>query len=164
MTYCTAGIYVAFLRIYFIIYTPHTKFLQVLECYHSYGTGYSHNLSGPSLPRRGMGRTWLLRKVYLHLLSECLPDKMKALSRNRNHPAWQMIDDLPVKCSTCVTLKGQLLAVGGEDSDETNNNIYSYNTGTNSWEVISHMPNPSLMLVSSGKYVVMAQGNSTNTT
>ena len=66
--------------------------------------------------------------------------KMKALSLNGNHPAWQMIDDLPVKCSTCVTLKGQLLAVGGEDSDETNNIIYSYNTGTNSWEVISHMP------------------------
>ena len=68
--------------------------------------------------------------------------KMKALSQNGNHPAWQMIDDLPVKCSTCVTLKGRLLAVGGEDSDETNNNIYSYNTGTNSWEVISHMPTP----------------------
>ena len=66
--------------------------------------------------------------------------KMKALSLNGNHPAWQMIADLPVKCSTFVTLKGQLLAVGGEDSDETNNTIYSYNRETNSWEVISHMP------------------------
>ena len=27
-------------------------------------------------------------------------------------------------------------------TDESNNNIYSHNTGTNSWEVISHMPTP----------------------
>ena len=54
---------------------------------------------------------------------------------------WDMISDLPVKASSCIILNGQLLAVGGEDSDnKTTSTIYSHNTKTNSWEVISHMP------------------------
>ena len=45
--------------------------------------------------------------------------------------------------SPCVTLNGQVLAVGGEDSDKkVTDNIYSYNTKENSWEVISNMPTP----------------------
>ena len=78
-----------------------------------------------------------------------------------------MIDDLPVKCSTCVTLKGWLLAVGGEDSDENNDNIYSHNTGTNSWEVISHMPTPRhwcLVTVLPGNKLMVGGENNTGYT
>ena len=54
---------------------------------------------------------------------------------------WGMITDLPVTCSSCVTLNRQLVAVGGQDSDKNvTNTIYSYNTENKSWEVISHMP------------------------
>ena len=54
---------------------------------------------------------------------------------------WNTVIDLPVKGSTCVTLNGQLLAVGGRDSHEKpTNNIYTFNTKINSWEIISHMP------------------------
>ena len=57
-----------------------------------------------------------------------------------NQPIWHKIADLPVKGSTCVTLNGQLIAIGGRDSREkATNKIYAYNTETNSWEVISHM-------------------------
>ena len=48
--------------------------------------------------------------------------------------------DIPVFRSTCVTLK-ELLAFGGQDAHKKDtNSIYSYNTETNSWEIISHMP------------------------
>ena len=54
---------------------------------------------------------------------------------------WDTIAALPVTRSTCVTVNGQLLAVGGFQLDgEDSNNIYSYNTKHNSWEVISQMP------------------------
>ena len=54
---------------------------------------------------------------------------------------WNTVADLPVVCSTSITLNGQLLAVGGKDSHgKATNNIYSYNTKTNSWEVTGHMP------------------------
>ena len=66
--------------------------------------------------------------------------KTKTQSTVKKHPVWHMIKDLPVKRSTCVTLNGQLLAVGGEDSDgKSTNNIYTYNTATNSWDIISQM-------------------------
>ena len=69
--------------------------------------------------------------------------KRKTLSLAGNHPVWHTIADLPVKNSTCATLNGQLLAVGGYEPDgEDTSNVYLYNTQTNSWEIISHMPTP----------------------
>ena len=65
---------------------------------------------------------------------------MKSLFSNRP-VIWHMIADLPATHSTCVILNGQLLAVGGYDSHtKDTNNIYSYNTNTDSWKIISHMP------------------------
>ena len=49
---------------------------------------------------------------------------------------WYRVADLPVDRSTCATLCGQLLAVGGEHTTV----IHQYNPATNSWEIISHMP------------------------
>ena len=66
---------------------------------------------------------------------------METLSVAGNHIVWRTITDLPVKASSSVTLNGQLLAVGGYDSGgKDTNNIYTYNTETNSWEVVSHLP------------------------
>ena len=65
------------------------------------------------------------------------------LQSQTSHPVWHTIANLPITCSTCVTLNRQLLAVGGRGSDnEDTDNIYAYNTTTNSWEVISHMTTP----------------------
>ena len=79
---------------------------------------------------------------------------------------WHRITDLPMKRSTCVTLNKQLLAVGGRDSDaEETNNIYSYNTESNYWEVISHMPTARcrcLVAVLTGNKL-MVVGGETNT-
>lgn len=48
-----------------------------------------------------------------------------------------------MKYSTCVTVNRQLLAVGGQHLyNKVTNNIYTYDTETNSWEVISNMPTP----------------------
>ena len=55
---------------------------------------------------------------------------------------WHHVANLPVRSSSCVTLCGQLLAVGGCDDNFKNftTAIHQYNPATNSWEVISHMP------------------------
>ena len=74
------------------------------------------------------------------LQSQTMEPKTKTPSLAGNHSEWHKIADLPVSTSTSVTLNGQLLAVGGYDSlMKPTNNIYSYDTETNSWEVISHM-------------------------
>ena len=80
---------------------------------------------------------------------------------------WHTIAELPVERSTCVTLNGQLLAVGGRDADrKTNNNIYSYNTETNSWEIISQMPTTRywcLAAVLPGNRLIVVGGENDNT-
>ena len=53
---------------------------------------------------------------------------------------WSEVADLPVIDSTCVTFCGQLLAIGGKDSDsKPTTAVYMYNPSTNSWNVISHI-------------------------
>ena len=53
---------------------------------------------------------------------------------------WSKLANLPVTESTCVTFCGQLLAIGGGDSDgQPTTAVYMYNPSTNSWNVISHM-------------------------
>ena len=84
------------------------------------------------------------------LQSQAIEVEMKTLSLARNHTVWEVIADLPVNTIHWRHTKwSAAIAVGGYDSrkkgtlqNEFTNNIYSYNTKTNSWEVISHMPTP----------------------
>ena len=55
---------------------------------------------------------------------------------------WHRVADLPVHSSSCATLCGQLLAVGGHDDSCKNYTtaIHQYNPATNSWEFITIVP------------------------
>ena len=45
-----------------------------------------------------------------------------------------------MSCSTCVTLQGQLLTVGGQYVDKKKSDtIYMYNPVTFSWDTVGHM-------------------------
>ena len=53
---------------------------------------------------------------------------------------WQRIAALPLEFSTCVTLNGRVLAIGGEDSHNTPTaNVYMYNADCDSWQLVGHM-------------------------
>ena len=69
--------------------------------------------------------------------SQSLGARLKTLTLQE---VWHRVADLPVRSSSCATLCGQLLAVGGcDDNFENTTAIHQYNPATNSWEVISHM-------------------------
>ena len=77
------------------------------------------------------------------LLQYCQPQSLGGtLETLTQQEVWHRVADLPVRASSCATLCGQLLAVGGSyDSFENYTTaIHQYNPATNSWEVISHMP------------------------
>ena len=82
------------------------------------------------------------------LLQSCQPQslgaRLKTLSLARRTKVWHQLADTPVTLSTCASLHGRLLAVGGKDSDDKMTTaIHMYNnTTTYSWEVISHMTTP----------------------
>ena len=53
---------------------------------------------------------------------------------------WQNLAEVPVYNSALVTLQGQLLAVGGCDSDfNPTSAVHQYDSATNSWNVVSRM-------------------------
>ena len=83
------------------------------------------------------------------LLQSCSPQSLGAhfarlLSQSKVH-VWRRVADIPAIGSAYVSLCGQLLAVGGKDSDgKLIAAVYIYNPSNNSWEVISHMATPRL--------------------
>jgi len=82
------------------------------------------------------------------LLQSCQPQplgaRLKTLSLTSRHKVWRQLADTPYSLSRCIALQGQLLSVGGHDSDINREvtAIHVYNTSTNSWKVISHMATP----------------------
>ena len=62
----------------------------------------------------------------------------KAFSQTEQ--VWREVASLPVIRSTCASLDGQLIAVGGWDSHKTTNSVYAYDPTTDRWDVISTMP------------------------
>ena len=61
------------------------------------------------------------------------------LKSSRN--AWRTIADTPVYYSSCVSLDGHVIAVGGlNSSQQPVSTIHVYNPNTDSWKAISEMP------------------------
>ena len=60
--------------------------------------------------------------------------------RKRDTGVWKTVAAPPVTDTSCVSIHGRLLAIGGEDLDkEPTTAIHMYNPTTDSWEIISHM-------------------------
>ena len=59
---------------------------------------------------------------------------------------WKEVAAPPVTLTTCVSIHGRLLAIGGRDADQKSTTgsttIYTYNPTTDSWEIIGHMATP----------------------
>jgi hypothetical protein len=54
---------------------------------------------------------------------------------------WHRVADAPAYLSTCAAVDGELLAVGGCDTDyKPSSTIHKYNPTFNSWDLISNMP------------------------
>ena len=82
----------------------------------------------------------------------------------RNNFVWSTITDLPVFCSTCVTLQGQLLIIGGQHADKKESDtIYMYNPVTYSWDTVGRMASSRyrcLVTVLPGNRLVVVGGTS----
>ena len=79
------------------------------------------------------------------LLRSCQSESKEASTQLQSN-VWRKHADLPFRHSTCVSLRGHLLAIGGshashlELSEETGSRaVHAYKPTTNSWEVISEM-------------------------
>ena len=84
--------------------------------------------------------TCSLDALFQSCQSQSIGTRLRALSSPSRGRArvWQKLLDTPVTLSTCTSLHGQLVAVGGRDSDDKKTAvIHTYKITTNSWEPIS---------------------------
>ena len=62
---------------------------------------------------------------------------------NSGARVWKAVAAPPVTLTTCVSIRGRLLAICGRDPyNKPTSAVHMYNPTTNSWEVISHMETP----------------------
>ena len=69
--------------------------------------------------------------------------QVRSSSLSSKPKVWQRLTDTPLAYSTCASLDGRLLAVGGMDSDnKLSTALHVHNATSNSWEIVSHMATP----------------------
>ena len=71
---------------------------------------------------------------------------------------WRRIADAPYYYSSCATLCGQLVAVGGRKDDKDTAAIFIHNATTDSWEAMGDMPTArhrALVAILNGKLMVV---------
>ncbi len=102
--------------------------------------GHSHNRWRQHLLGRRVRQEWQ-DHISTHLLTDCPSPVLQPHPPQPQTPSlWHRGADTPAYLSTCVTLDGELVAVGGCDSDwNPTDAVYTYDPRTDSWNVISHM-------------------------
>ena len=97
------------------------------------------------------------------LLHSCHPPSQTPPHTNKAG-VWQRIANVPMKYSTCTTLNGRVLAVGGWDSHDTRTaDVYMYSADSDSWPLVGHMPTArSMCLVVGLRDCIIAVGGGTS--
>ena len=73
----------------------------------------------------------------------CSVQQILASVGNRDARVWKEVAAPPVTLTTCVSVHGRLLVIGGLGSDgKPTSAIHMYDPTTDSWDVISHMGTP----------------------
>ena len=95
------------------------------------------------------------------LLQSCQPQplagKLRTAPANQS-TIWRCVADAPHYQSSCATLCGQLVAVGGYEALKDSTAITGYNETTDSWEAIGHMLTArywALVAILNGKMMVV---------
>jgi len=108
-------------------------------------TGYPHSVLSCSIPE---------------LLQSCqtqpLAGKLRTAPANKS-TIWRQVADAPHTVSSCATLCGQLVAVGGYEAGFTSA-ISVYSETTDSWEATGNMPTArcwALVAILNGKMMVV---------
>ena len=75
------------------------------------------------------------------LLQSCqTPTRWQRVAQKLKSTIWRQVADAPHHLSSCATLCGQLVAVGGREAGKYTSAICIYNETADSWEAMANMP------------------------
>ena len=89
--------------------------------------------------------------------TQSLAEKLQTVPAKQT-TKWRHVADAPYNCSSCATLCGQLVAVGGREGDKDTSGIFAYKETTDSWEAMGDMPTArclALVAILNGKLMVV---------
>ena len=78
-------------------------------------------------------------------------EELKSEKNSSEHAVWQSVAPTPLFWSTCVSIGGQLLAIGGNtkvdttygiNDDAHSSDVYVYDLNTNTWKATDSMLTP----------------------
>ena len=79
-------------------------------------------------------------------------------STSKSPTLWCRLPDTPLSCSTAISLRGYLLAVGGSHDNHTRTDIYLYQPESEQWTKVGDLPNAreycSCVVLPSGELLV----------
>ena len=94
----------------------------------------------------------------VHELLQCQTQSLAGKLWRKLRTQWRHIADAPYTYSSCATLCGQLVAVGGRKDDKNTTAIFAYKETTDSWEAMGDMPTArswALVTILNGKLMVV---------
>ena len=92
------------------------------------------------------------------LLQSCQPARKLQTAPANQSTIWQCVANVPHYYSSCATVCGQLVAVGGREAGKDSRAITIYNERNDSWEAMGNMPTArhwALVAILNGKMMVV---------
>ena len=78
----------------------------------------------------------------------CSVEDLLKSTNSSDCSVWTRLANIPAPMrSTLATLRGRVLAIGGQDGDNPTGAIHCYDVATNSWSVIGEMPTPRYLVL-----------------
>ena len=99
------------------------------------------------------------RKVYRVSLPDIVSQTVDQSTASKSPALWRRLPDTPLSCSTAISLRGYLIAVGGRhDNLTTRTDIHLYQPESEQWTEVGDLPNEryncSCVVLPSGELLV----------
>ena len=98
------------------------------------------------------------KQVYRVSLPDIVSQTVDQSTTSKSPALWRRLPDTPLSCSTAISLRGYLIAVGGDHDNRTRTDIHLYQPESEQWTKVGDLPNArcycSCVVLPSGELLV----------
>ena len=98
------------------------------------------------------------KQVFCVSLPDIVSQTVDQSTASKSPALWRRLPDTPLICSTAISLRGYLIAVGGRHDNRTRTDIHLYQPESEQWTKVGDLPNArhycSCVVLPSGELLV----------
>ena len=103
------------------------------------------------------------KQVYRVSLPDIVSQTVDQSTASKSPTLWRRLPDTPLSCSTAISLRGYLIAVGGHHDNRARTDIHLYQPESKQWTKVGDLPNArqycSCVVLPSGELMVAGGGD-----